>query len=110
MRYNMRNLAVATALVASAGSVFAAQQFGRDSVYANGAPAARQAPVTADVAVETRFGRDSVYATASSRSSSPLAGDAMGLQRYGRASVYALPLDAPAGDLGGTQVGRAPTN
>jgi hypothetical protein len=110
MRYSVHNLAVAAALIASAASVFAEQQFGRDSVYANPAQAARQVRVDDDAGVEARFGRDSVYATASSRPSSPVAEDVTELQRYGRASVYAIPLDTPAGDLGRTQVGRAPSD
>jgi hypothetical protein len=110
MRYSIRNLAVATALVASAGSVLAEQQFGRDSVYANPAQTARQGSAVADAAVEARFGRDSVYATGSSRPSSPVAGDPTGPQRFGRASVYAIPLDGAAGDIGRTQVGRAPSD
>lgn len=110
MRYSIRNLAIATALVASAGGVLAGQQSGRDSVYADPAQPARQVGVMAGAVGEVRFGRDSVYATGSSRASSPVSGPVTGLQRYGRASVYAVPLDIPAEHFGRTQVGQAPAN
>jgi hypothetical protein len=111
MKFSLHKLGLAAALVASAGAVFAQQQqYGRDSVYASSAQPARPRLVTADTAAAARLGRDSVYATASSTATSPVATNAAGRQQHGRGSVYAIQLDRPAGDIGATRIGRAPSN
>ena len=61
-------ITVAAALALPAVGAFAAQQFGRDSVYAE---AGRAASTTAPRAEITRFGRDSVYVTKDARLSKP---------------------------------------
>ena len=67
---------------AMAAPVFAGQQHGRDSVYANAAaPAAKKS--LDDIAVSPRFGRDSVYSTGKSVRGTPVVAEVT--ERFGRA-------------------------
>jgi hypothetical protein len=53
-------LGIAVVIGIPAASTFAAQQFGRDSVYVQPGQTVRSAPATVEV---KRFGRDSVFIT-----------------------------------------------
>jgi hypothetical protein len=61
-------IAVATALSASAGGVFAAQPFGRDSVYVQPGQVVTSTAPKVEIA---RLGRDSVYVTKDTALSKP---------------------------------------
>jgi hypothetical protein len=59
VRTTTRFILVAALLVSATG-VFGAQQFGRDSVYAQAGNTPRSTASTVEI---TRFGRDSIYVT-----------------------------------------------
>jgi len=74
MTMNTRKFAslfVAAALALPAVGTLAAQEFGRDSVYAHPGQPASTAPSTAVKAQIDRFGRDSVYVTKDTQLSKP---------------------------------------
>ena len=134
MKFEIRNIVVATVLAVSAGGALAQQlqHYGRDSVYANPGHAAgtvvtgtnldrfgrdsvfadqpQTGSATAlnwDSTSATRFGRDSVYATQPHGSSTAVATNVPGLQPFGRDSVYAILWQSPAGEASETKIGAA---
>jgi hypothetical protein len=83
-------LLISVALMATTAGVYAAQQFGRDSVYVHaGTPATSAAPSNSTSSAShtqlTRFGRDSIYVTKDSVLSKPSAVNSAAMDtKFGR--------------------------